>query len=144
MFTPEELAEIAAADAEIEASFSLTCQDIRESKQRDKQALFDRKDRKGQIKSAQKREYREINRDKISAQKREYYEANRGRHAEVGILLRKKRKEAGLRQKDVAEAIGVSCSMISIWETGRQPPDMPRLEKVLPGIIDAMERMAAK
>lgn len=129
MFTPEELAEIAAADAEIEASFSLTCQDIRESKQRDKQALFDRKDRKGQIKSARQREYRE---------------ANRGRHAEVGILLRKKRKEAGLRQKDVAEAIGVSCSMISIWETGRQPPDMLRLEKVLPGIIDAMERMDAK
>ena len=120
MFTPEELAEIAAADAEIEASFALTCQDIRESNQRDRRALFDRKDRNGQIKSAYQREYREINREKFQV---------------CGAQIREWRHQEKLSQTDVAKAIGVSKQAVSKWETGRSPADIAKLAKVFPGII---------
>lgn len=40
MFTPEELAEIAAADAEIEAEFRLTQEDLDRSRELDREAKF--------------------------------------------------------------------------------------------------------
>ena len=42
LFTPEELAKLAAADAEIDASFCLTNEDIRRSREADKDAMLDR------------------------------------------------------------------------------------------------------
>ena len=41
-FTPEELAELAAADTEIDASFRLTNEDIRRSREADNAAKMDR------------------------------------------------------------------------------------------------------
>ena len=80
MFTPEELAELAAYDAEIEDE-PLSAQDYRESAQRDKDAVFAEKGvderRKRRRIAAYQREYREANKDQIAAKQREYYEANK-------------------------------------------------------------------
>ena len=80
MFTPEELAELAAFDAEIDAS-DLDAQDYRDCAQRDKEAVMaeksaDHRKRAKQI-AAYQREYREANKDQIAAYQREYREANK-------------------------------------------------------------------
>ena len=77
LFTPEELAKLAAADAEIEATFRLTNEDIRRSREADKAALLDRLPPEKKRIAAYQRAYRESNREEIAAKKRAYYEANR-------------------------------------------------------------------
>ena len=98
LFTPEELAEMAAYDAEIDDE-PLSAQEYRESAQRDKDAIFaekgaDQKKKARQIAAknreyyeankeqiaAYQREYREANKEQIAAKKREYYEANPDKH----------------------------------------------------------------
>ena len=76
-FTPEELADMAAADAEIDASFSLTNEDIRRSREADKAAMLDRLPPAKKKKSAYWRAYYEANREEIAAKRRSYYEKNR-------------------------------------------------------------------
>ena len=76
-FTPEELADMAAADAEIDASFSLTNEDIRRSREADKAAKMDRLPPAKKKKSAYWRAYYEANREKRLAYQRAYYEKNR-------------------------------------------------------------------
>lgn len=71
MFTPEELAEMAAFDAEIEDE-PLTNEEIRESRERDRAALDDRKDKKGKKIAEGQRAYRAANKEKINAYMREY------------------------------------------------------------------------
>ena len=71
LFTPEELAELAAFDAEIDES-DITADEIVESRARDREAKLcemSKKDRK--IAEAQ-RTYREANREKWNAYMREY------------------------------------------------------------------------
>ena len=60
-FTPEELAEMAAADAEIEASFRLEQADLDRSRDLDRQAHFDGLDPEKQRVAAQRKAYREAN-----------------------------------------------------------------------------------
>ena len=83
LFTPEELAELAAFDAEIDEE-PLTAQEYRESTQRDKDAVFAEKSEKDRIKArkiaAYKREYYEANKDQIAAYQREYREANKEKY----------------------------------------------------------------
>ena len=82
-FTPEELAEMARADAEIEESFCMTADDLRVSREIDREARMSDMDNANRDKIAeQQRAYREANRDKIAEQKRAYYEANRDKIAE--------------------------------------------------------------
>ena len=69
-FTPEELAEIAAADAEIDATFHLEQADIDLSEALDA-AASPKKQR-----AARKKAYYQANREKILAQKKEYRKAN--------------------------------------------------------------------
>ena len=76
LFTPEELAEMAAADAEIDA-MSLTLEDYRETDGRDRSVKMERKGLKGKKVAAQQKAYREANREKVAAQQKAYYEANR-------------------------------------------------------------------
>ena len=76
MFTPEELAEMAAFDAEIEDE-PLTNEEIRESRERDRAALDDRKDKRQKKIAENKRAYYEANREKIAENQRAYREANR-------------------------------------------------------------------
>lgn len=80
LFTPEELAELAAYDAEIDDE-PLSAQDYRESAQRDKDAVFAEKGvderRKRRRIAAYQREYYEANKDQIAAYQREYIRKNR-------------------------------------------------------------------
>lgn len=93
-FTPEELAEMAAADAEIEATFELTPQEAYDADRRDKQAQRDnlspdkalraeknrkyRRKHQAEIKE-KKRDYRKKNAEKLRTQQRAYYQANKER-----------------------------------------------------------------
>ena len=65
MFTPEELAELAAYDAEIDDE-PLTAEEIRESRERDKEAKHAAKDKKAQKLAEQKRAYYAANREKVA------------------------------------------------------------------------------
>ena len=44
--------------------------------------------------------------------------------------LRQLRKEKGLSQKELAEALNVANTTVSIWERGLRKPEMDTLEKV--------------
>lgn len=77
MFTPEELAEMAAADAEIEKEFRLTQEDLDRSRKLDLEAKFQALPAEKQKLAAQKKAYREANREKVAAQQKAYREANR-------------------------------------------------------------------
>ena len=79
-FTPEELAELAAFDAEIDAEFEWTNEELRESRARDKEICFELKGRKAQKIAEAQRAYREANREKIAEAKRAYREANREKY----------------------------------------------------------------
>ena len=80
-FTPEELAEMAGADAEIEASFRLGPDDLVRSVRFDRLAHFDALPPEKRKVAAQQKAYREANREKYNAYMREY--------------MRKRREEKG-------------------------------------------------
>ena len=71
LFTPDELAELAAADAEIDAA-PLTLEDYRETDGRDRSVRMERKGPKGRKVAAQQKAYREANREKYNTYMREY------------------------------------------------------------------------
>lgn len=72
MFTPEELAEIAAADAEIEAKFRLTQEDLDRSRELDREAKFRALPMEKQKVAAQQKAYREANREQLRERARNY------------------------------------------------------------------------
>ena len=49
---------------------------------------------------------------------------------EIGKFLSELRKQKGLKQKEVAEAIQVSDKAVSRWETGRGVPDVESLQNL--------------
>ena len=77
MFTPEELAEMAAADAEIEAEFRLTQEDLDRSYKLDREAKFRALPMEKQKLAARQKAYREANREKVAEYQKAYREANR-------------------------------------------------------------------
>ena len=92
LFTPEELEEFRRADAEIEASFQLTNEDLRRSRKLDCDAVLEGKDNKAKQVAAQRKAYYEANRDKVAAQQKAYREANRDKYnAYMREYLRKRR-----------------------------------------------------
>lgn len=94
MFTPEELAEMAAADAEIDAEFRLTQDDLDRSKEFDRFAKFDALPSDKQKVASQKRAWYEANREKLAAQQRAYREANREKYnAYMREYYRKRRSK---------------------------------------------------
>ena len=72
MFTPEELAEMAAADAEIEAEFRLTQEDLDRSRELDREAKFRALPMEKQKVAAQQKAYREANREQLRERARNY------------------------------------------------------------------------
>ncbi len=92
-FTPEELAELAAFDAEIDAEFEWTNEELRESRARDKEICFERKESKARKIAEAQRAYYEANREKIAEAKRAYYEANREKIAEAQRAYREANRE---------------------------------------------------
>ena len=106
MFTPEELAELAAFDAEVDEE-PLTKAEIEESRARDKEAKHAEKDKRSQKIAAGQRAYyaankekiaagqlayRAANKEKIAAGKRAYYAANKEKINAYMREYRRKRK----------------------------------------------------
>lgn len=77
LFTAEELEELRRADEEIEKSYRQTSDDIRQSRQRDKQMKLDRLDNKGRKIAERKAAYYEAHREKYNAYMREYQKRRR-------------------------------------------------------------------
>ena len=115
LFTPEELAELAAFDAEIDAEPEWDPEEIKAARERDRQARLERKDNRGRKIAEAQREYYAANREKIAEAKREYRAANR----EKGWTpLKAWRKLHGYTQRELAELFHVSQGTISNWENG--------------------------
>ena len=141
-FTPEELAEMAAADAEIEAEFCMTQEEIDDSRERDYFFRVDSMDRKqlGQrryyesnkdkIAEGQRRYY-ESNKDKISEDRRRYYEANKEKTAEGKTEIKSLRKRIGLTQHAFADLFGVTQSTVSRWENIAAPGNWREIVDVI-------------
>lgn len=91
-FTAEELAEMAAADAEIEAEFCLTNAERRLSAELDRAAAADER-------ADYKRAYYRANKTHIAAQRREYYRANKPRILAKSRTYQQAHKESVARQK---------------------------------------------
>lgn len=79
--------------------------------------------------------------------------------AEVGERIRQRRELAGLRQRDIADALQLSAQAVSKWERGENAPDigiLPQLARLLgistdwllagfddsPDLLKALERIA--
>ena len=77
MFTPEELAEMAAADAEIEAEFRLTQEALDRSRELDREAKFRALPMEKQKVAEYQKAYWEANREKVAEHQKAYWEANR-------------------------------------------------------------------
>ena len=81
-FTAAELAEMARADAEIEATFRLTNEDLALGRQIDREAVLEGMDAQARKRAEYQRQYYEANREKVAEYQRQYYEANREKVAE--------------------------------------------------------------
>ena len=93
MFTPEELAEMAAADAEIDTEFRLTQEDLERSSRLDRLAKLESLSPEKRKVAAQKKAYRDANREKVAAYQQAYYEANREKVAERQKAYREANRE---------------------------------------------------
>ena len=93
-FTPEELAEMARADAEIEREFILTAEEAAESRKLDRDALMARKDKQAKALAEYQRRYYEANKEALAEYKRRYYEANKEALAEYKRRYYEANKEA--------------------------------------------------
>ena len=92
-WTSEELAEMAAADAEIEATFRLLPEDLERAREQDRLARFEALPPERRKIAAQQKAYREANREKVAAQRKAYREANREKYNEYMREYMRKRRE---------------------------------------------------
>ena len=141
-FTDQELEELAAFDAEVDAEDELTPEEFNFAREIDKTAMRNRLDNqtahRKSVSAAYKRAYYEKNREKIAAKQRDYRERNKDAIAEsqrnrvvknrnnndvirLGQRLRHIRKMCGLSQANLARITGLSQSSISNYETGATP-----------------------
>lgn len=131
-WTAEELAEMAAADAEIEAEFRWTNEELRAARERDAEAILERADGKTRRIAEKQRAYREANKDSIAEKQRAYYEANKDSIAEKQRAIKDARRLRGYTQRGLAKLLGISQPALSRWENGLVPADWVRLYTVLP------------
>ena len=132
-FTAAELEEMRRADEEIEREFRVTPEDLRRSREQDRQAELDALPTAERIKREYRRAYYAANRDKVLEYRRAYYEANRekvleGQRAyreanrekvlEGQRWMRDERVARGYTQRELAALVGVSQPAIARLETG--------------------------
>ncbi|MGN0011723.1 MAG: helix-turn-helix domain-containing protein [Candidatus Bruticola sp.] len=48
----------------------------------------------------------------------------------ISKRIKNARKQAGLKQADMAEKVGVSVTSVSLWENGKQVPDFEKIKKI--------------
>ena len=97
LFTPEELAELAAFDAEIDES-DITQNEIDASRERDREAVLAGMSKREKKIAEAKRAYYEANREKIAEYQRAYKEANREKWNAYMREYRKRRRTHGENQ----------------------------------------------
>lgn len=129
-FTPEELAELQAYDAAVDAE-PISYEDYRRSREIERELLFP-KSWSERRRAAQQKAYREQNREKVAAQQKAYREQNREKLAARQKAIAGLRARHGYTQKDLSRLLGVSQSLVSQWETGRRTADWEALMRVLP------------
>lgn len=93
-WTAEELAEMAAADAEIDAT-PVSNEEIAESNRRDALAKRLRMDNRQDKAAESQRRYYEANKDKVAECQRRYREANKDKLAEYQRRRRAQMKQEG-------------------------------------------------
>ena len=158
-FTAQELAEMAAWDAAVEAQ-PMTQDEIEAARRRDRAARLDAMPHHDKRIAASKREYYERNKEAIAASKREYYERNkeaiaasqreyyernkeaiaasrreyqernRSQYAHDGANLRARRRALGMTQAALAQRLGVTQATISLMEQGALPINRAVFEAV--------------
>ena len=154
MISEEDLAAIREADAEIEAGFRLTPENIALSRYLDRVAAMEKLDNRERRIAEYNRAYREANRERIAEYNRAYYEANRERITENQRAYREANRERiaeyqraaivdfrrsyGLTQRDFAKSIGVSTALVSNWECGRSPINLDKVGAVFPMLAEAL------
>ena len=112
-FTPEELAELAAFDAEVDETFEITSQEAREADRRD---VF--LDEGGDPAKRKRLEYRMANREKINAYYREYFKRNQAQKLAAQRKWYAKHKDYAREKK--AEWYRKNRAEISRQEAERQ------------------------
>jgi len=132
-FTAAELEEMRRADEEIEREFRVTPEDLRRSREQDRQAELDALPTAERIKREYRRAYyaanrekvlegqrayREANREKVLEGQRAYREANREKVLEGQRWMRDERVARGYTQRELAALVGVSQPAIARLETG--------------------------
>ena len=117
-FTAAELEEMRRADEEIEREFRVTPEDLRRSREQDRQAELDALPTAERIKREYRRAYYAANRDKVLEYRRAYYEANREKVLEGQRWMRDERVARGYTQRELAALVGVSQPAIARLETG--------------------------
>lgn len=115
-FTAEELAEMAKADAEIEAEFFVTNEEFAESRRRDRAAALE----------AMLPEKR-----RAAESQRRYYAANKEKVTESQQAVQAARKAAGLTQAAAAQIFGVTQPTIHYWEQISAPDNWPEVVEIL-------------
>ena len=95
LFTPEELAELAAFDAD---ETDITKDEIVASRARDREAVLSGMSKREKKIAEAKRAYREANREKIAEAQRAYREANREKWNAYMREYRKRRRTHGENQ----------------------------------------------
>ena len=91
-FTAAELAEMARADAEIEATFRLTNEDIALGRQIDRDAVLEGMDARARKRAERQRQYYEAHREKVAERQRRYYEAHKDEVAEYQRQYRRRKR----------------------------------------------------
>ena len=81
-FTAAELAEMARADAEIEATFRLTNEDLALGRQIDREAVLEGMDARARKRAEYQRRYYETHKDEQAERMRRYYETHKDEQAE--------------------------------------------------------------
>ena len=89
MFTPEELAQLRAYDAQVDET-PLTMDEIKETRERDKAAVYSQKDAKAKRKSDENRKYRESHKAEMAEYKRQYYATRKEEKAEYDRAYKQK------------------------------------------------------
>ena len=92
-FTAAELAEMARADAEIEATFRLTNEDLALGRQIDRDAVLEGMDAQARKRAEYNRRYYEAHKDERAEYQRRYYEAHKDERAEYQRRYREAHKD---------------------------------------------------
>ena len=82
--------------------------------------------------AARQKAYREANKDKVAARQKAWYEANKDKVAAQQKSIALVRKAQGMTQSGLAAIVGVTQATVSRWETGALKANWDKLCAALP------------